>query len=34
VTTYRLVFCYRRFKRACCVFRHHFSSTAAVTSVT
>jgi hypothetical protein len=29
-----MVMCYRRFRRACCLFRHQFSSPAAVTSVT
>jgi len=33
MTTYRLVICYRRFRRACCVFRHQFSSPAALTIV-
>jgi len=33
MTTYRMVFCYRRCRRACCVLRHQFSSPAALTIV-
>jgi len=32
-TSYGLVICYRRFRWACCVFRHQFSSPAPLTIV-